>query len=72
VVYSIGQPSGSRVQSITLNGGTPILKNGAVYTMTLNSFTNGARRLHHDRRRNRNAADIDAIALFDYLKARAS
>lgn len=38
--YDVTKPVGSRVVSVTLDGGTPILNDTTTYTLTLNDFTN--------------------------------
>jgi 5'-nucleotidase len=39
-VYDSSSPAGSRVQSVTLNDGTPILPDSAVYTFATSNFVN--------------------------------
>lgn len=39
-VYKLSNPPGSRVQSVTLNDGTPILPDSTVYTFATNDFVN--------------------------------
>jgi len=39
--YDSSLPAFSRVLSVTLNDGTPVLPNGTTYTATTNDFTNG-------------------------------
>jgi 5'-nucleotidase len=38
--YDSRLPAGSRVQSVTLDGGTPIQRDGTVYTLATNDFVN--------------------------------
>lgn len=39
--YKAANPAGMRVQSVTLDDGTPILKDNKTYTAATNNFTNG-------------------------------
>lgn len=71
--YDVSRPVGSRVVSVTLDGGAPILKDTATYTLALPDFTNaggdGYTMLTDGQGTTR---ELDAQVLLDAIKAQGT